>query len=867
MFGKNKYERADNQLHVDETGVIRLIYRGPQTKETLVTIKGELLKALAEQRAAGKQVKVMADMRGITNSDSGARIESKWFLEEADWDVLAIVGNRYLQPLVFFVLRDFRHGNKIVKYFSDEKNAVKWLADPRPDTNFNRPKTRSHLKWVTGAVVAAIALSTMYGWMQIRERLDIEAKSRFESATLHITEVLEERLFVYTEALYGFRGLFHSSDSVNEREYHDYLASLELGATHPGLNSVNFITRVKDADKNDFLAQVRSDRSLRAQGDPDFAITPDSDREEHFVVTYVGAEGAGSSRGADLAVNDDRRPTLEAARDSGKPQSTGTLQLLDESGQEQANVSGFLVTIPVYQNSVPETLDGRRDQLEGFVNAVFNYQKLFDQSFKDVISDDVEVRILDGDGKVIYEHINDETDALNNTAFLPVAGRDWTVEMSAPKLFGANRAERIVPYYVAAFGALLVALLGTVLWLQNRGRQRAVELAGAMTEDIKQERNEAIATKNKDEAILSSIGDGVLVLDNEGAIVLFNNSAEKISGLRAADVTGKPYKDHLVFLDEKSGKPAADFIEKALSGLRAEMDSSTVLRHASGDMIPVADSAAPVYNAAGQVIGAVVVFRDTTRERQLEKMKDELLSVASHELRTPMGAVRANVSMILAGDYGPVNKELVEPLTDMKASTIRLVDLVNGLLNVARLDAGRMKFTLFDFGIQEVVRHEASSLAPLGKEKGVQIVFDPGREVMVQADTDKIKQILTNLIGNSLKFTDKGRITVEIAVEDEKVEISVSDTGLGISVEDQKKLFGKFQQIINAQDGKPAGTGLGLYISREMIRKMGGDLWIKRSEPGKGSTFAFTIPRSDTPDAKKAKMDLEQEAAAHPDQK
>ena len=233
-----------------------------------------------------------------------------------------------------------------------------------------------------------------------------------------------------------------------------------------------------------------------------------------------------------------------------------------------------------------------------------------------------------------------------------------------------------------------------------------------------------------------------------------------------------------------------------------------------------------------------------------------------------MGAVRANVAMILSGDYGPVNKELVEPLNDIKASTVRLVELVNDLLSVARLEAGRMKFTLSKFDIQEVVRGEVSILAALGKEKGVDVVFKPASgSVKVQADPDKIKQVLNNLIGNALKFTDKGSVTVSVDTHEDKVEVDIADTGMGISPEDQKKLFSKFQQISSQQNGKPQGTGLGLYISREMMRKMGGDLRIKHSEPGKGSVFAFTVLLPTSKQAESIRQALEREAVEHPDQK
>ncbi len=385
--------------------------------------------------------------------------------------------------------------------------------------------------------------------------------------------------------------------------------------------------------------------------------------------------------------------------------------------------------------------------------------------------------------------------------------------------------------------------------------------------DSKEAEAKLLEAKAKDEAILGSIGDGVVAIDDVGNIVLFNYSAQIMSGILLNDALGKSYKKVLAFYNEK-GEPDTDFVTIALSGKRSDIAHDGLLKRKDDTMMATAHSAAPIVDTQGLVDGAVIIFRDTTRERQVEHMKDEFLAVASHELRTPMGAVRANLAMILDGDYGPVNKELVEPLTDMKSSTVRLVELVNDLLSVARIEAGRMLFTLDEFDIIRAARDVVASLAPLGKENGIRIsVTAPSTHVVVQADMAKIKQVLTNLIGNSLKFTDKGSISVNIDAQKDVVMLSISDTGVGIAAEDQTLLFTKFNQIIPTQASKPAGTGLGLYISREIVRKMGGDLWLEKSVVGKGSTFSFTVPRVGSSGAQKARRSLGQEAVHHPDQK
>lgn len=259
---------------------------------------------------------------------------------------------------------------------------------------------------------------------------------------------------------------------------------------------------------------------------------------------------------------------------------------------------------------------------------------------------------------------------------------------------------------------------------------------------------------------------------------------------------------------------------------------------------------------------------ETTNKQleNLDRLKDEFLSIASHELRTPLTAIDGITSMIMDGEYGEVNNNLHQPLKDIITSSERLIHLVNDLLSLSRIQAGRLKYALSEFSIAEVITQTVHLLLPLSKQKGLSLTAANLESVVVQGDADKVKEILNNLIGNSLKFTDKGSITVSIKAVNDKVVTFVTDTGIGIAKEEQPKLFGKFQQITSSA-GRPAGTGLGLYLSLEMARKMGGNVWLEKSEVGIGSTFAFSIPLANSELARKAEQEIEKEAKAHPDQK
>lgn len=246
------------------------------------------------------------------------------------------------------------------------------------------------------------------------------------------------------------------------------------------------------------------------------------------------------------------------------------------------------------------------------------------------------------------------------------------------------------------------------------------------------------------------------------------------------------------------------------------------------------------------VIGAVVLVEDITEAKVMERSKDEFFSIASHELRTPLTAIRGNTSMIKQF-YGDQLKdeELKGMINDIHDSSIRLIEIVNDFLDVSRLEQGKIEYKKEAFDINGLAEEVVKEFQDIATEKKVYVKAEPGTKLpLVFADRNKVKQVLLNLAGNSVKFTETGGVVIKTAMEGSFVKVSVSDTGRGIPVANQALLFHKFQQagssLITRDTTK--GTGLGLYISKLMIEGMGGKIGLEKSEEGKGSTFAVTIP-------------------------
>lgn len=256
------------------------------------------------------------------------------------------------------------------------------------------------------------------------------------------------------------------------------------------------------------------------------------------------------------------------------------------------------------------------------------------------------------------------------------------------------------------------------------------------------------------------------------------------------------------------------------------------------------------YDRGIENIGVVFLIEDITEHELLEKSKDDFFSIASHELRTPLTTIRGNTSLI-KDYYGDkiTDPDLKQMVEDIHESSVRLIDLVNDFLDTSRLEQGRILFTLEQFNLADLTAQVIRDLVPLTKEKNLLLTNEISQELagFVYADKNRVKQVLTNLLSNGIKFTDQGQVRLYCEQPDPNfLKILVQDSGRGILPHDQKLLFRKFQQASDnplIRDSKRS-TGLGLYISKLMIEGMGGEIKLESSEPGKGSVFSFTLPRN-----------------------
>jgi CheY-like chemotaxis protein/two-component sensor histidine kinase len=256
-----------------------------------------------------------------------------------------------------------------------------------------------------------------------------------------------------------------------------------------------------------------------------------------------------------------------------------------------------------------------------------------------------------------------------------------------------------------------------------------------------------------------------------------------------------------------------------------------------------------VISKGHEFLGTVSVFRDVTAEVEAERAKTEFVSTVSHELRTPMTAVKGYVDLLLMGATGDLNSQQQHFLDIIKINTDRLTSLVNDLLDISRIETGKIDLERESLDMVSIIEQAVLTIRPRAEEKGLRVhAVVPPELPQVFGDSDRVVQIITNLVGNAYKYTPTGGVvSVHAYVRDEMVHVAVADTGIGISSEDQRKIFDRFFRVDDPLVHEESGTGLGLSIAVSLVEMHGGEMTVE-SEAGEGSIFTFTLPLAEGED-------------------
>jgi len=348
-----------------------------------------------------------------------------------------------------------------------------------------------------------------------------------------------------------------------------------------------------------------------------------------------------------------------------------------------------------------------------------------------------------------------------------------------------------------------------------------------------------------DEAIISSVGDGLIITDKQAKILLMNPAAAKMLRQNAKEVVGKDFIDTVPAADKngtiisRDKRPILTVLSKGQSFTN---HAANFYVRSDKSKFPAAITTSPII-LSGEIMGDVVTFRDITHEKEVDRMKTEFISLASHQLRTPLSAIRWFLEMLINGDAGSLNEEQAKFLKNINDSTIRMIALVNDLLNISRIESGRImiepKSTHLGNLLEELLRE--IKLKYQSKNQKVIVSYHPDLP-KIHIDPNLIRAVYLNLLNNAIKYSPEGgEITVIISKKGDQIISQVSDNGFGIPKKEQHRVFEKFFRGSNIVKRVLDGTGLGLYLVKSIIESSNGKIWFQ-SEEGKGTTFWFSLP-------------------------
>jgi len=350
--------------------------------------------------------------------------------------------------------------------------------------------------------------------------------------------------------------------------------------------------------------------------------------------------------------------------------------------------------------------------------------------------------------------------------------------------------------------------------------------------------------------IIDNMADGLIVVDKVGVINHINPAASEMFGKAEFEMIGK----NIEILGEKLNK----LVEKSLSTEEVVSTEINLVNQKVGKA--VAKSIKKEYfseeSEAKGILGSVILIRDITQEKEVDRLKTEFITVVSHELRTPLTSILGFVEMI--------NKKFVEnvlPHLDMNDSKLskavskinknfkiilsegeRITSLINDVLDISKLESGKAIWNFGEISLKEVITDACKALSSLFEQKKLPCYIEVQPDLpAVYADKERLIQVVINLLSNALKFTEKGYIKCRAERNGDEILVSIEDTGIGIPEEEKERIFEKFKQVGDLIRGKPKGTGLGLPISKQIVEAHGGKIWVE-SKLGQGSIFYFTIP-------------------------
>jgi len=702
-----------------------------------------------------------------------------------------------------------------------------------------------------------------------------------------ISQGVKEKVTLYQYGLRGTRGsvMSRTPQQFNYQAMMEYTRSRDYPLEFPGARGFGFIRYVQPQDKAAFLQRARQDRPGY-----DFTIrqiTPHND--SLFVIQYIEPESDNKEAvGLDIGSDVLRREAALSAAFDNDVRLTAPITLVQAMNKVQ---HGFLILMPIYNIApAPQTPQQRMNHLFGWSYAAL----LIDEVLVNIarLEQDVVLNISDltpNQNTLFYQHgIEAEAKPQYQQDFtLALFGRQWLLQLAPTPQFiaamelPAPRAlfrEIIIFSFLLSFIVYIVQLLFIRRQQIRKHKHELVEIAAAtlkqanakLEQQVEQRTAEIINTSALQRSILNGAGYAIIATDTDGVITVFNPAAEQLLGYRADEVVAHhtPALFHLpAEVEQRAHELTAElgttvnvgfetFIVKAQFG-KNDLRRWTYITK-QGKPIPVKLNVSSLVDNNNRLLGYIGIAYDLTeqlhREAELAKAKEladsaskaksDFLANMSHEIRTPMNAILGLLQLV---EKTPLDKRQAEYINKTYRAAQSLLALLNDILDFSKVEAGKLELDEQPFNLTTLLQDIGIILSSSTQHKDIEVLYHIASDVPLNlyGDSLRIKQILLNLIGNAIKFTEHGEVVISISVipaadDGIKLQFAVRDTGIGMTKEQQKHIFTGFHQAESSISRRFGGTGLGLAISKRLIDLMQGSISVS-SNLGEGSTFSFEV--------------------------
>ncbi len=700
------------------------------------------------------------------------------------------------------------------------------------------------------ALVLWCIVGTLWAWLLVRAEVDRENDAHFRRLIRDAENRIEDRLSGYQSVLHGAAGLLYASSSITPQDWRDYTQALDLQGQYPGILGLGYVARVSASGLGQFLKTARN-----SGGKPLHSKElVRHDLPEHFVIQYIEpAPRNKAAIGLDLNSEAQRSIVAAEARDTGMDRVSGKIQLV----QHRTREPGFLLLYPIYRkNSHPVTVQQRRQELRGWVYAPF----VGVQIFSGVIparKPEVAFSVYDGP-------VSDETLVFSSPAFrresiagpetrsrkFAFAGREWTLVWQKTPYFLLSHASQ-QSTLILFFGVLLTILLSALLVSLNAGRNRALALARELNAEIGK-------TKEQMELALEAAQEGLWDWAMETDDVYYSSRWCEILGYQRHEI--EPYaRTFYQLLHPDDAVRLREVMDEHIAGRIPRMELEFRMMTRTGEWKWVLSRCKIVRrDAEGRPLRMLGVLKDISGQKAMEaqllaaneearnasRLKSEFLANMSHEIRTPLNGILGISDILMETALSEEQRKYVQMLN---SSGVNLLRVINDILDLSKIEAGKMELEPYPFDFRDSMAETMNLFSQKAFQRNLELLFRVRPDVpdRLVGDLNRLRQILINLVGNALKFTEQGEICLDVELvsaeeSDVTLHFMVRDTGIGMSEEQQARVFEAFIQADGSTSRKFGGTGLGLSISKSLVEMMQGKLWIE-SRPQEGSTFHFTV--------------------------